>query len=231
MKTKHSLIGLTLLTITACGGDSPDNEDSSSNGSSSNSPSNETSSNSPSNGASSNSLSYRGSSYPLEKGLEEFSEPKGNHYRSRFNITDGEYTFVQALAIAGNLYYTWLARDASVWIFGKFYSPGSTQKLSSGTFSYAPKNVDVDAPSREQTAFFKDARIGFDVNNNGKLDKGSEFFRVVSGTISVEISGKIYTMNINVSLENGESVTGKYSGKFTRVSAGSAATPVVGTQD
>ena len=131
MKTKHSLIGLTLLTITACGGDSPDNEDSSSNGSSSNSPSNETSSNSPSNGASSNSLSYRGSSYPLEKGLEEFSEPKGNHYRSRFNITDGEYTSVQAQAVAGNLYYTWLARDASVWIFGKFYSPGSTQKLSS----------------------------------------------------------------------------------------------------
>jgi mannose-6-phosphate isomerase-like protein (cupin superfamily) len=213
MKTKLSLIGLALLTITACGGDSPDNEDSSSNG------------------ASSNRLSYHGSSYPLKKGLEEFSEPKGSHYRSRFNITDGEYTSVQAQAVAGNLYYTWLARDASVWMYGKFYSPGSTQKLSSGTFSYAPKNVDVDSPSREQSAFFKDARVGFDVNNNGKLDRNSEFFRVVSGTISVEISGKIYTMTINVSLENGESVTGKYSGEFTRVSAGSAATPVGGTQD
>ena len=213
MKTKLSLIGLALLTITACGGDSPDNEDSSSNG------------------ASSNRLSYHGSSYPLKKGLEEFSEPKGSHYRSRFNITDGEYTSVQAQAVAGNLYYTWLARDASVWMYGKFYSPGSTQKLSSGTFSYAPKNVDVDSPSREQSAFFKDARVGFDVNNNGKLDRNSEFFRVVSGTISVEISGKIYTMTINVSLENGESVTGKYSGEFTRVGAGSAATPVGGTQD
>jgi|GEM_PF-6002571 len=160
-------------------------------------------------------ITYLGQSYSVNKGLEEVYKPGDNHYKSGFNISDGEFYSVQ-VNIFGNIDLIWRVRNGSIWIYGDLFSPG-TENLSSGTFSFAPGNVDEDDPALAQKFFFSDARVVVDLNNNGDFDKDVEFFDVVDGTISVEVSGGVYTMTFNLSLENGESVKGSYSGDFTQV--------------
>ena len=162
-----------------------------------------------------NELWYGEMVYPVSKGLEEVFKKHPNHSASQLNITDGEFYQTQ-VSIMGNLNYIWRAKDASVWLYVKMYAPGS-KGLTTGTYTIKPNKTDIDLPSLANTTFFKKGKIAIDLNKNGKLDKGVEYFKIIDGSINVEVEGVRYMTEFDVQLGNGENVKGRFKKNFVQV--------------
>lgn len=169
---------------------------------------------------SNNSIKYANKDYKLSKGLEEvfkIQQTKGDkHSGSQLNITDGEFYQTQ-VSISGNLNWIWRTRKANIWMYVKMYAPGF-DGLTDGTYIYKSRSVDKRDSEVENNHFFKQGKVAIDLNNDGEIESDdNEYIDITGGTISVKVTGKIYIVDFNVKLENGESATGSFEGDFDQV--------------
>jgi hypothetical protein len=164
----------------------------------------------------SNQVNYGGQIYALSAGLEEVFRPDDNHSSSQLNISNGEFYSVQ-VPLMGQLKLIWRARNATVWLYVNMYSPG-TAALSGGTFSFAPRNTNEDDPVLASSYFFKKGKFAIDLNGDGQIESDDEeFLNVTGGTMTLTVSGALYTVEFNWTLENGVNATGSFSGDFSQV--------------
>ena len=141
-------------------------------------------------------------------------KPDDNHSNSEFSLTDGEFYSTQVV-LFGNLDLIWRARDAKFWFYADMYSPG-TDAFRAGTFTYMPPSTDEDDPSLSQQFFFKDGRFAFDLDENGDFED-DEYLDVTGGTITLSDQTADYTFSLELTLENGKTIAGTYSGNFPKV--------------
>lgn len=162
-----------------------------------------------------NTLTYGTSNYKMTKGIEEVFKKRENHSASQLNITDGEFYQTQVW-ISGNLNYIWRARKASVWLYAKMYAPG-TNGLTTGRYEYRANNTKEDNPAMANTHFFKKGKLAIDLNTNNKFDKDIEYLQITGGTIDLTVSGDAYMLELNVTLANGEKVSGSFTADFDQL--------------
>jgi len=160
-------------------------------------------------------LKYGEKTYQLTKGLEEVFKKDNNHSSSQINITNGDFYKTQVW-ISSNLNWIWRTRNASIWLYVDLYSPGFNG-LTTGTYKFRRNNTDEDNPTLSRKYFFKKGKLAIDLNNNRKLDKGSEYLKITDGTISLSVSEDIYTLHFNITLSNDKKVSGDFKGDFDQV--------------
>lgn len=190
---------VALLSFSAC---SDDDDDSNPNGN---------------NPPASSSISFDGKSYNMKSGLVidygatsiEVFAPE-THYNYDFIVTDGPINFVQD-SVNGDFYLPGSNSTISVNI--ELLSP-DTSNFKSGTFNFIDEDS-VSVASASGKYFFSYGEVELD--NDGVVDgdfDGPEFdvvggFVVVSGT-----SASNYSINYNLQVEGGRTLTGTYSGSF-----------------
>jgi len=164
---------------------------------------------------SSNILQYGEKEFSMSQGMEEVYKTKENHSASGINLTDGEFYQTQ-IWISGTINLIWRARNASVWLYLDCYAPGDSG-LTSGTYEFMPKNTDPNNQALAGTYFYKKGKLAIDLNQNGKLDKGSEFIKITDGIIKISVSGDTYDLEYNLILENSVKVLGNFTGNLDQV--------------
>ena len=163
-----------------------------------------------------NTIKYGSESYSLTNGLEEVFKLDDNHSSSQINITNGEFYSTQVV-ISGNLNLIWRARNASVWLYVDMYAPGF-EGLSSGTYAFRPKNTDEDDPALIDIHFFTEGKFAIDLNDDGNIESDdNEYIEITGGTIKVEVKGGEYLLELNLTLENNENVSGTFGADFDQV--------------
>ncbi|MBD0779965.1 hypothetical protein HPE56_19375 [Maribacter sp. ANRC-HE7] len=162
-----------------------------------------------------NEFQYNNKTYPVSEGLEEVFKKRNNRSGSQLNISDGKFYQTQ-IWISGNINYIWRPKNASIWLYAKLYAQGS-EGLTSGTYTIKPNNTDTVKPITSDLPFFLKGKCAIDINNNGKLDKGTEFFKVIDGTITLNVVSKGYSVEFELKLSNGKIIKGKFKKDFTQV--------------
>ncbi|MCC9166928.1 hypothetical protein [Pontibacter harenae] len=173
-----------------------------------------------------NQIEYNGTTYNIQTGIIEdwgsvglsdgdedlyISNDNVTHYNYDVSITDGT---LQANS-DGELENV----GATVFVYAELLSPGTTN-FTTGTFSYIEYEDDltqeqIDAKYNNKS-FFEDAYIVIDANGNGTLDASdaSSIAYATGGTITVSGSNNNYTVDYNLTLDNGRTIVGSYSGDF-----------------
>ena len=162
-----------------------------------------------------NSLIYEGTTYPIIKGIEEVFKNKTNHSASQLNFTDGEFYQTQVY-LNGNINLINRARKATVWMYAHLYAPGN-EGITSGTYQYQARKVDVNTPALKGIHCFKKGKIALDLNGNGKLDKKIEFFKINGGKIQLKKLEENYTLDFILTLENDKTITGNFTTYFDKL--------------
>lgn len=162
-----------------------------------------------------NEFQYNGKKYPVSEGLEEVFKKRNNSSGSQLNISDGKFYQTQVW-LSGNLTYIWRPKNASVWLYAKLYAQGS-KGLTSGNYTIKPDKTDTRNPTTADLPFFIKGKCAIDLNNNGKLEKGTEFFKVIDGKITLNAEGKIYSVEFELKLSNGRIIKGNIIKDFTQV--------------
>lgn len=145
----------------------------------------------------SNTVNYNNNSYELKSALafnNNYYAPEG-YTNYRFYFTDNRIDVENA-----QLY-------GSFFVYVELESLGS-EKFNPGTFVFS------DSENQPQYKI-KSAHVNLDGNGDGLLgDSDDERIIANSGTVTVSGDNLNYTFIFDLSLENGKTVTGKYSGNF-----------------
>ncbi|WP_205502567.1 hypothetical protein [Rufibacter psychrotolerans] len=150
-----------------------------------------------------NKVVYNGTTYSMKSGLVEDYGPSDNHYNYDFYITDGTIT------TSNNDFEV---VNSKIVLFAELLSPG-TSEFKTGTFSFVQNYNDA---GNENKHVFEDALVVTDTNNDNILDEQDEELGVTGGTVKVSGgNNRNYTVEFDVTLENGKTAKGGYSGTFT----------------
>ena len=173
--------------------------------------------------AGTNSLSYSGAIYPLTHGFEQvfsFSpERRGDtHQTSQFDVADAGFRPLLIDVGVFDSLLIWRPDFATVWFRADLHSPGEAD-FTSATFQFEPDDVDENGPEVAGRFFFNEATFGVDLDGLDGIDSDTdEFIDAVAGTITaIRGDGEQVTMSFDVSLEDGTTLRGNYSGSFPAV--------------
>ncbi len=167
-----------------------------------------------------NALSYGSAVYGLTHGFEEsFSyrpvQQNDTHSASDFSVADAPFT-PTTIAVGLNPAQTiWRPTGGTVWFEARLFAPGGS--FQSATFDYEPDSTDEKGPTVSGRFFFQKAKLGVDINQNGSIDsEDGEFIDVVGGSITVNrVAGSDNaTMSFDVTLADGMTLAGNFSGQF-----------------
>jgi hypothetical protein len=106
-------------------------------------------------------------------------------------------------------------------VFTELASAGASE-FKTGTFQYMNDDEDDNLSDAQLEAkykdksFFVDARVYIDTNGNKKLKEETPI-RANGGTVKVAKSGNTYTIEYNLTLENGKTLKGRNASTFTKV--------------
>lgn len=154
------------------------------------------------------SLVVNDRAYPLDAALGDIWGVQGEHFNVNFTVTDGKFT-IMPTTVSGEVYNLLIPVEATAIIYAEMFSPGD--QFSFVTYSYSPAGVNSSALAGN--AFFANAHVGFDVDRSGNVDD-DEQLKVVGGTI--EFTGALpdIELQFSMTLENGLSARGHYTGLF-----------------
>ncbi|WP_114777341.1 hypothetical protein [Botryobacter ruber] len=169
-----------------------------------------------------NQLEYNGQKYTFKSGLVEDYGPlsvfgtTNTHHNYDFTILDGTFT-----KQADNSYAPTSA-SSTVMVFAELFSPG-TAGFTTGTFTHiAPTDNDDDdlndtelESKYKNKAYFNYALVFIDSNNNKTLEQTDIILIATGGTIKVSGSAANPTLEYNLTLHDGKTLTGSYTGGFT----------------
>ncbi len=173
--------------------------------------------------AGTNSLSYSGAVYPLTDGFEQvfsFSpERRGDtHQTSQFDVADAGFRPLLIDVGVFDSLLIWRPDFATVWFRADLHSPGEAD-FTSATFQFESDDVDENGSEVAGRFFFNEATFGVDLDGVDGIDSDTdEFIDAVAGTITaIRGDGEQVTMSFDVSLEDGTTLRGNYSGSFPSV--------------
>jgi hypothetical protein len=131
-----------------------------------------------------------------DKGATSLGEDEESHYNYAFNITDASASSLTRMTF--NLYLEVFSAGASSFRTGTFewFHP----------FEYEEEDI------LGKNGFW--GALYVDSNNDGALGVGDEMHEIWGGQATVSGSGKDFTISYNLTLENGKTVTGSFTGKF-----------------
>ena len=165
------------------------------------------------------SFSYKNKSYDithtmiLDWGAVSFyGEQEESHYRYYFILGNGEYGYVDDPNNPGKKLVT---RDGvSYELYFKLSSP-STDKFVGGTFPvYTPSSSPTVSEVKDKY-LLQYGEVWFDTNGNGNYEQAlDEVALATNGEVTVSGSGTDLTISYDLTLDNGETVQGQYSGTF-----------------
>lgn len=147
-------------------------------------------------------------SYHLNAGLGDVWGIEDDHYEIAFTLTNGKFkvTPTEVDGVAHNLL---VPVNATAVFYAELHSPGDS--FSFTTYSHSPFGAGGGVLAGN--AFFKQAYVDIDHNNSGQIEP-DERMPVTGGT--VEFAGVLPDIELlfNVTVENGQSVEGHYTGLF-----------------
>lgn len=147
-------------------------------------------------------------SFPLNAALGDIWGVDASHYKVAFTLTNGQF-LVQPTVVEGVEHSMLVPVNATAVMYAELHSPGKA--MSFITYSHAmlaQGNQVLDG-----VAFFDQGYVGFDTNRSGEVEP-EETFAVTGGTI--EFSGVLpdIELRFHVTLENGLTADGFYTGLF-----------------
>jgi hypothetical protein len=143
-----------------------------------------------------NSVAYNGTSYSIDNGAIIDWGTDGEHYNYDIFLADGEIDFE-----------TNTATGASIIVYAELFSPGDSD-FSAGTFIYnASGNV-------SGKYYFEMLQVMTDSNNNRRLDEHDEILNVTGGKVTTTGKPSNFSMELDVTLDNGKTLKGNYSGSY-----------------
>ena len=155
---------------------------------------------------SSGELTYDGQKFDLKSGLIEDYGSDGTHYNWDFSMVNTK--FVQ-VSDSFDTYYEPDTIGIRSFTYFELFSAG-TNEFSTGTF-----NFDSTSSVSSDKNYFNYAELFLDLNENGTIDFGTEYFSVTGGRVTVtKNSESNYKIEFDVNLNNGKSASGTYSGPF-----------------
>lgn len=152
-----------------------------------------------------NALTFDGVSYTMVDGIVEdyghgflFDNGSSPHYNYDFSLFDGEVTLIEG---------GYTSVGVSIEVYAELFAPG--EEFSAGTFSYVDEETATESDV-EGKYIFADASVTIVPDTGSDVD-----YEAVGGSITVSGSGTTdYTIEFDLQLEGGTSLTGTYSGKF-----------------
>jgi len=155
---------------------------------------------------SSGELTYDGQKFDLKSGLIEDYRSDGFHYNWDFSMVNTK--FVQ-VTDSFDTYYEPDTIGIRSFTYFELFSAG-TNEFRAGTFNY---DTTFSIPTDKN--YFNYAELFLDLNENGTIDFGTEYFSVTGGSVTVtKNSESNYKLEFDVKLNNGKSASGNYSGPF-----------------
>ncbi len=147
-------------------------------------------------------------SYPLNSALGDIWGVENDHYNVDFTLTNGQF-LVSESEVDGVTHSLLVPVEATATMFAELYSPGDS--LMFVTYSYS--SLDVGNAALAGNAFFNRAFVGVDTNNSGDIEN-NEKIDIIGGTI--EFTGTLpdIELRFSVTLANGQSAEGHYTGLF-----------------
>ncbi|MCC9166929.1 hypothetical protein [Pontibacter harenae] len=149
-------------------------------------------------------VEYDGQTYNLRTGVVEdygTGDVEG-HYNYDFYVTDG--TLVVEDDEAASL------ENAKILVYTELFSSGEAA-FTTGTFTFVQ---DAESSQANGKHVFENAEVIVDSNNDNILDENDDVFEATGGTVTVSGSNNNYTLDFNLTLNNGKTARGNYSGNF-----------------
>ncbi|GEO02784.1 hypothetical protein AAE02nite_04480 [Adhaeribacter aerolatus] len=165
-----------------------------------------------------NEVEYNGTKYEMDEslmveyGAETLYGDDDTHYINDFYIANGNILYRNG---------TVEEVSGSFAIYTELVSNG-TDKFNTGTFNYIDNGNDgsLSESQLEQKykgkSVFGDAQIYIDTNGNRMLSDETPI-HATGGTVKVSGSGNTYTLEYNLTLENGKTVRGSNSSSFSKI--------------
>jgi hypothetical protein len=146
--------------------------------------------------------------FPLKSALGDIWGTDGDHYSVDFTITNGKF-LVSPTEIDGVTHNLLVPVEASATIYVELYSPGDA--FSFGTYSFSPFGSGGGVLAGN--AYFDSAYVGIDLNESGDIES-NENLRIIGGTFEFDGGVPDIELRFSVTLENGQSAEGYYTGLF-----------------
>lgn len=157
------------------------------------------------------SLSLAGVRYPLDTAVGNVLGEQGNHFLVSIVLADGNFA-IDSVNVDGQELAVLVPGQGTALIQADVYSLGASFSYSTYAFvDSQDSNADNTAPG---VGYFTNASVGIDSNQDGMVAE-DERLGVIDGV--VDFSGSRpsdITMNFALTLEDGESVSGQYTGLF-----------------
>ncbi|MFK8080474.1 MAG: hypothetical protein AB8B97_09325 [Granulosicoccus sp.] len=146
--------------------------------------------------------------YPLDSALGDIWGATGGHFQIDFTFTNGNFT-LDTIVRDGQSHRVLVPALASAVFRAEMFSVGNQFDYG----SYAFVSADDTNSISSGVGYFTRAYVGVDVDQNGRVSE-SEKINVVAG--SIEFAGAVpdISLNFSVTLDDGQYVTGHYSGLF-----------------
>ncbi|WP_224994422.1 hypothetical protein [Cesiribacter sp. SM1] len=133
-----------------------------------------------------------------DKGATSLGDGDHSHYNYAFNITDASPSTLTRMTF--NLYL-------------EMFSAG-TSGFRTGTFEWFHPFEFEQEEVQNTNSFWGDLYV--DGNNDGVLGMGDDMHEIWGGQVTVSGSGTDYTISYNLTLEDGKTITGSFTGKFIK---------------
>ncbi|BDD11790.1 hypothetical protein FUAX_42220 (plasmid) [Fulvitalea axinellae] len=163
-------------------------------------------------GTTKNSVTLNDASYTLSDGLFIDYGAGQTHYNKDFYVIDGQ--FVQQTTNGSNGYDV---ENAKLMIVAEMYSLG-TEKFVPGTFEYIDGQTATPDDVKD-ISFFYPALAVIDSNDDGKFTQTDTSFPIKGGKVTVSGTSPNYEVSYEVTLDNGKTMKGSFSGAFKSIDA------------
>ena len=162
-----------------------------------------------------NQVTYGNTPYSLANGLanDYRTIDSDNHYNIDFSVSDGLFIPFLVDLGTGILVQLWNVSDGTIEIHAELYSPGPGA-FKNGTFNYTSlPESEIEDPSLVGEYFFQDAYVAIDTDGDQDLGEDEEI-AVTGGTIQVSGTSPEYNLVYNLTLADGKTLRGSFSGEF-----------------
>lgn len=146
--------------------------------------------------------------YPLDSALGDIWGVADDHYQIDFTLTDGNF-MIDTIVVDGQSHQVLVPALATAIFHAEMYSAGDSFHYGSYTFVPSDQVENVSAG----VGYFTNAFVGVDTNLDGMVTD-EERYAVIEGVVNFDGSLPDITLNFSVTLSNGQTVTGDYSGLY-----------------
>lgn len=146
--------------------------------------------------------------YPLDAAIGDIWGERDDRFRIDFTLTNGNFR-LEPIVVDGQSHQVLVPAKATAVLHAEMYSPGSS--FGYGGYAFVPSDDVAEVSSG--VGYFTDAYVGVDTNMDGMVED-DERYAVIEGVVEFEGSIPFIELNFSMTLSDGQSVTGEYTGLF-----------------